>query len=145
VFIKKVIKGIRKDRPFGEVIAKRIFTDKMNLKELHKQVCAYYKKREKGEEGNALAKEMQRMFIYLSKEYTSAFNSEISEKVGGISPSAITHAYKRTKNEMGGGKKLQKRWKTEGWNFLKSTFLRLSMNKIDKDIIQRLILFSTNP
>jgi REP element-mobilizing transposase RayT len=112
-FIKKVIKGIRKDRRFGEVTAKRIFTDKIIFEELYKQVCAYYQKKEKRGTGSTLMKEMQRMFIYLSKEYTSAFNGEISEKVGGISPSAITHTYKRTKNEMEGDKKLQKRWKRE--------------------------------
>ena len=109
-FIKKVIKGIKKDRPFGEVTAKRIFTDKIKLEELYKQVCTYYQKRE---DSSALSKEMQRMFIYLSKEYTSAFHSEISEKVGGLSPSAITHTYKRTKNKIEGDKKAQKRWNRE--------------------------------
>jgi hypothetical protein len=35
------------------------------------------------------------MFIYISKEQTSAFNREIAELVGGVSPSGVTHQYKR--------------------------------------------------
>jgi len=35
------------------------------------------------------------MFIFLSKKETSSFNRKIAEKTGELSPSVVTHQYKR--------------------------------------------------
>lgn len=114
-FVKNAIKNIMKDKPLKEVTAKRIFTDKININELYKRVCAYYQLKELRKENKISTelKQSREMFIYLSKEHTSALNSEISEKIGGLSPSGITHKYKRMLSKIEGDKKLQKRWDRE--------------------------------
>ncbi|MEW6214159.1 MAG: transposase [Nitrospirota bacterium] len=114
-FIKKVLKDIRGDRSFGEVTAKRIFSEKINLGELYKRVCAYYQLGDlkKEEKVGAEVKRSREMFIYLSKKYTSALNREISEKIGRLTTSGITRKYKRILSKIEGNKKLQKMWNRE--------------------------------
>lgn len=60
---------------------------KSGLSNPNKRVCAYYQLKELRKE-NKISTELKKgreMFIYLSKEHTSALNSEISEKIGGLS------------------------------------------------------------
>jgi len=114
-FIKKVLKGIKKGRSFGEVTAKRIFEDKIDIDGLYSQVCTYYQRIGNKGKGNANKQSgrKQEMFIYLAKEYTSAFNREISEKTGGLSSSGISHRYRRLKRKIEGGRKFRTVWNKE--------------------------------
>lgn len=114
-FIKKVLKGIKKGRSFGEVTSKRFFVDKTGLDELYSRVCTYYQGIVNEGKGNDEIQSIrsQDMLIYLAKEYTSAFNREISEKAGELSPSGISHKYKRLKSKIEKDKKFRTAWNRE--------------------------------
>ena len=116
-FVKKVLKGLKKERSLKGVAAKRVFEGKVELDELYQEVCEYYgieglktTGKVKGSDDERRAREM---FVYLAKEYTSALNREIAKRVGDISPSAVSHQYKRTGRKMQGNKKLARQWKKE--------------------------------
>jgi hypothetical protein len=53
------------------------------------------------------------MFIFLSKKETSAFNREITEMIGGISPSGVTLQYKRIVKRLKEDRRLLKEWEKE--------------------------------
>jgi hypothetical protein len=53
------------------------------------------------------------MFIFLSKRETSALNKEIAEMAGGISPSGVTHQYKRLLKRLKEDRRLLKEWERE--------------------------------
>lgn len=115
-FIKKIIKGMKKDRGFEEITAKRIYSGRIDLEALHNAVCKYYKvtglTKEK-ERISKVARHGREMFIYLAKKETSTLNREIAEKIGDISSSGITHQYKRTLKRQGEDKKLSRQWKRD--------------------------------
>ncbi|MFZ3136948.1 MAG: hypothetical protein WA126_06105 [Thermodesulfovibrionales bacterium] len=53
------------------------------------------------------------MFIFLSKKETSAFNREIAEMAGGLSPSAVPHQYKRILRRLREDSRFSKGWEKE--------------------------------
>lgn len=53
------------------------------------------------------------MFIYLSKKETASFNREISEMIGGMSLSGVTHQYKRTLKRLKEDRRFLKQWERE--------------------------------
>ncbi len=75
-----------------------LLRDMHNINELYKRICEYYKTKGfgKGERRSSEIKYGREMFVYLAKEKTSALNKEISGIIGNLSPSGVTHRYKRT-------------------------------------------------
>jgi chromosomal replication initiation ATPase DnaA len=61
------------------------------------------------------------MFIFLSKKETSAFNREIAEMLGGMSPSGVTHQYKRILKRLEEDRRSKKEWEKES-NSIMSMF-----------------------
>ena len=53
------------------------------------------------------------MFICLSKKEAFAFNKEIAEMIGGMSPSGVTHQYKRILKRLEENRRLKKEWEKE--------------------------------
>ncbi len=43
-FVKKVVDGLGEDKGLEEVTAKRIFSNKIDINELYRRVCEYYKR-----------------------------------------------------------------------------------------------------
>ncbi len=114
-FVKRVFTWIKKDKMLEEVTAKRVFLEKININELYKRVCDHYKINGlcKGEEKSPELKYGREMFIYLAKEQTPALNKEISGIIGNLSPSGVTHQYKKTLRKLGNDKKFLKKWRRE--------------------------------
>lgn len=113
-FIKKVIGGMKKSgRRVEEITAKRRYEKGIYLEELRDTIGKYYKA--KGLTNITLPEERQGrlMFIFLSKNETSAFNREISEMIGGMGPSGVTHQYKRIVKRLEEDRRLRKEWEKE--------------------------------
>jgi len=53
------------------------------------------------------------MFIFLSKKATFSFNREIAEMAGGLSPSVVTHQYKRILKRLREDRTFSKGWEKE--------------------------------
>ncbi len=116
-FVKKVLKGLKKERRLKGVTAKRVFEGKVELDELYQEICEYYGVKGLKTTGKVQGSDDERrareMFVYLAKGHTSALNREIAARVGDISPSAVSHQYKRTGKKMQGHKKSARQWKKE--------------------------------
>ncbi|MEW6054332.1 MAG: transposase [Nitrospirota bacterium] len=113
-FIKKVIKGIQNNNKRSEEItAKRRYKTGTDLEEIRDAICGYYKVRELANISIPEERHAKLMFIYLSKKEASAFNREIAEMLGGMSPSGVTHQYKRTVKRLEEDRRLQKEWEKE--------------------------------
>gem|GEM_PF-6091977 len=82
-----------------------------DLEEVRDAICRYYKVKEIRnipEERHG-----RLMFIFLLKKETSAFNREIAEMTGGISPSGVTHQYKRILKRLKEDRRFLKEWERE--------------------------------
>ncbi|MFQ5963904.1 MAG: transposase [Candidatus Scalinduaceae bacterium] len=114
-FVSKVIEVVRKEKNLDQVISKRIFYNKLDLSELYNRVCDYHKLKELGKRGKMISevKHGRDMFIYLAKEYTLALNKETSKMIGDLSPSGVTHQYKRVINKLEKNKDLLNQWERE--------------------------------
>lgn len=102
-FVKKVVKGVKRDRDFTEITAKRIYSSSIDIDEVYKKVCEHYGIEELRRNEDEMSREKKlgrEMFIYLSKGYTAALNREIAEALGDISTSGISHQYRRTIRKM---------------------------------------------
>jgi putative transposase len=112
-FTKKVIKGIKSVRKSDEITAKRKYEGKIDLEEIRDAICKYYKVKEMSDMDISEKRRGRLMFIYISKEQTSAFNREIAELIGGVSPSGVTHQYKRILKRLETDRGLLKEWEKE--------------------------------
>jgi chromosomal replication initiation ATPase DnaA len=112
-FVKKVVNGRKTDRSSQEITAKRRYEGGMDLEELRDTICGYYKVRDIRNISIPEERHSRLMFIFLSKEETSAFNGEIAEMAGGMSPSAVTHQYKRILKRLKESRRFLKEWEKE--------------------------------
>jgi len=115
-FIREVVKGIRTGKELKEVTSKRFFSKADNLDELYRAVCRHYQISEivKGSEGGR----SRDMFVYLAKRQTAALNSEIGQKAGGITFSAVAHRYSRTVRKMDQDGEALRQWEKEAEDIL---------------------------
>jgi len=86
---------MKSGRRSEEITAKRRYEGGIDLEEVRDTICRYYKVGEIRHRHIPEERHGRLMFIFLSKKETSAFNREIAEMAGGISPSGVTHQYKR--------------------------------------------------
>jgi len=112
-FTKKVIKGIKSIRKSDEITAKRRYEGGIDLEEMRDTICKYYKVKEIRNIDISEERRGRLMFIFLSKEKTFAFNREIAEMAGGLSPSAVTHQYKRILKRLREDRRFSKGWEKE--------------------------------
>lgn len=115
-FVRKVLEGLKKERSLKGVTAKRVFEGKVELDELYREVCEYYGIEGLKKMGKVKGSEQGRareMFVYLAKGHTTALNREIAARVGDVSPSVVSHQYKRTGRKMQGNKKSTRQWRKE--------------------------------
>jgi hypothetical protein len=115
-FTKKVIKGIKSGRKSDEITAKRRYEGSIDLEEMRDTICRYYKVKEIRNIDISEERRGRQMFIFLTKKDTSAFNREIAEMAemaGGLSPSAVTHQYKRILKRLREDSKFSKGWEKE--------------------------------
>jgi putative transposase len=112
-FARKVIKGIKSGRKSDEITAKRRYEDKIDLEEIRDAICKYFKVTKMSDIDMSEKRRSRLMFIYLSKERTSAFNREIAEMVGRVSPSGVTHQYKRILRRLETDRGILKEWEKE--------------------------------
>ncbi len=115
-FIREVVKGIRTGKELKEVTSKRFFSKAVNLDDLYRAVCRHYQVSEiaKGSEGGR----SRDMFVYLAKRQTAALNSEIGQKAGGITFSAVAHRYSRTVRKMEQDREALRQWEKEAEDIL---------------------------
>ncbi len=111
-FIHKVVKKLKTDKAIGEVTAKRVFTGKVTLEEIYRAVCNYYGVKQPGKGGDK-EKRAWEMLIYLAKTETAALNKEIAGLAGNISPSAVSHAYRRQSGIIEGNRIHRNKWDQE--------------------------------
>lgn len=112
-FTKKVIKGIKSGRKSDEITAKRRYEGSIDLEEMRDTICRYYKVREIRNIDISEKRRGRLMFIFLTKKETSALNREIAEMAGGLSPSAVTHQYKRILKRLREDSRFSKEWEKE--------------------------------
>lgn len=112
-FIKKVIKGMKRDGRSEDITAKRRYENGIDLGELKDTICRYYKVRKLININIPEERRGRLMFIFLSKKEASAFNREIAEMIGGMSPSGVTHQYKRILKRLGEDRRSKKEWEEE--------------------------------
>ena len=112
-FIKKIIKGMKSGMKCEEITAKRRFESAVDLEELKDAICRYYKVKALINLHIPEERHGRLMFIFLSKKETSAFNREIAEIAGGISPSGVTHQYKRIIEKFDEDRNFLKEWEIE--------------------------------
>jgi putative transposase len=112
-FVKKVVKGRKVGISSQEITAKRRYEGGIDLEELRDTICGYYKVKEIRNISIPEERRGRLMFIFLSKKKTSAFNGEIAKMVGGLSPSAVTHQYKRILKRLKEDGRFLKEWERE--------------------------------
>jgi len=112
-FTKKVIKRIKSGRKTDEITAKRRYEGRIDPEEIRDTICRYYRVKEIRNIDITEERRGRLMFIFLSKKETSAFNREIAEMTGGISPSGVTHQYKRILKRLREDRRFVKEWERE--------------------------------
>jgi chromosomal replication initiation ATPase DnaA len=104
------MKNVRRSE---EITAKRRYEGRIDLEELRDNICRYYKVKEIININIPEERHGRLMFIFLSKKEASAFNREIAEMIGGMSPSGVTHQYKRILKRLKEDRRLKKEWERE--------------------------------
>ncbi|NTU42999.1 MAG: hypothetical protein HGA78_08095, partial [Nitrospirales bacterium] len=110
-FIDRVVETIEKGNELPEVTAKRFYRKGIELEALYQAVCLHYRIKgiTKGREGG----HSRDMFVYLAKRQTNATNSEIGQKAGGITFSAVAQQYARTMRRLEQDQKEMDEWLSE--------------------------------
>lgn len=107
-FTQKVMKGVERERVREHVASKRDYRNRIRLDDILQAVCRLYKveRIEKGRRGG----QSRDMFIYLAKQETTALNSEIGLRAGGIGSSAVSHQHERKLKSLEQDKKAMRKW-----------------------------------
>ena len=117
-FFKKIVTRLQGSINTQEITAKRKYGKGIDLEELRDNVCRYYNVNELNNSAMPEERRAKLMFIFLSKQNTSSLNREIAEMAGGISPSGVTHQYKRILSQLEKGGRSITEWGKEAKSLL---------------------------
>jgi REP element-mobilizing transposase RayT len=115
-FIQKGLGSIERNRRFNNVSYRRLYLRPIPIDTLKEGVCEYYGVRtiKKGcPDSSPDTKRAREMFVWLARQHTPSENREIIEVTGHTDPSAVSHLYRRTGQELESDAAFRSQWERE--------------------------------
>lgn len=115
-FVREVVEATADEKRQGTPTAKRYLEEATSLEKLHREICIFYRV-EKISPGDAKSNtrddRARVMFIWLSREITTASSREVARLTGISSGSAIPHQLRRTRAKLQKNPTFMKQWQEE--------------------------------